>query len=83
MTILLLIIGAALYLIVGSIFYGLLSDNDPDVETRALFVIAWPIILVFFSGLWLVTALDVCTNIVASIAASSKKRIMERFSKED
>lgn len=83
MTILLLIIGAVLYLIVGSIFYGLVSDNDPDVETRALFVIAWPIILVFYIVLWLATALDVCTNIVAGIAASFKKRIMKRFSKED
>lgn len=83
MTILLLAIGAVIYLIVGSIIYGLVSDNDPDVETRALFVIVWPVTLVFIIVLWLVTAFDVCTNIIAGIAASSKKRIMKQFRKED
>ena len=82
MTILLLIIGVVFYLIVGSIVYGLISDNDPNVETRALCVIVWPVVLVFSVVLCLVIAFDVCTNIVAGIAASSKKRIIKRFSKE-
>lgn len=83
MTILLLIIGVVIYLIVGSIVYGLFSDNDPDVELRALCVIMWPVVLVFSVVLWLVIAFDVCTNIVAGIAVSSKKRIIKRFRKEE
>ena len=83
MTILLWVIGAVMYLIVGSIVYGLVSDNDPDIESRAIFVIAWPVVLVFCIVFWLITAFDVYTNIVAGIAASFKKRIMGQFRKEE
>lgn len=82
MTILLWIIGVIMYLIVGSIVYGLISDNDPDVEARAICVIVWPAVLVFSVVFWLITSFDVCTNIIAGITVSLKKRIMGRFRKE-
>ena len=83
MTILLWIVGVIMYLSVGSIVYGLISDNDPDIETRAIFVIVWPAALCLFIVIWLVTAFDVYTNIVAGIVASFKKRIMGQFRKEE